>query len=224
MCLFGSLTASPATDTIEHVFDVGDTHHLDNVPFELWQVKKGYETEIAEALENRFGDVGSKADFANAVATACANLVQENIQDYVRELYDSAEGSFLDDLDDDNLRYRLMLTTQASVTYVVLTRLGLEEETEIHAPAEAFECIHEFNTPATINILGTATGDMTEICLREIERTAKFLDNSYVNGQQPAVCLKATIFVILSKDFNPLLSRPLNTMRFCLNFVVLVSI
>ena len=68
LCLFGSLTASPATDTIEHVFDVGDTHHLDNVPFELWQVKKGYETEIAEALENRFGDVGSKADFANAVA------------------------------------------------------------------------------------------------------------------------------------------------------------
>ena len=161
---------------LEHVFDVGDTHHLDNVPFELWQVKKGYETEIAEALENRFGDVGSKADFANAVATACANLVQENIQDYVRELYDSAEGSFLDDLDDDNLRYRLMLTTQASVTYAVLTRLGLEEETEVHAPAEAFEWIHEFNTPATINILGTATGDMTEICLREIERTAKFLD------------------------------------------------
>ena len=161
---------------LEHVFDVGDTHHLDNVPFELWQVKKGYETEIVEALENRFGDVGSKADFANAVATACANLVQENIQDYVRELYDSAEGSFLDDLDDDNLRYRLMLTTQASVTYAVLTRLGLEEETEVHAPAEAFEWIHEFNTPATINILGTATGDMTEICLREIERTAKFLD------------------------------------------------
>ena len=161
---------------LEHVFDVGDTHHLDNVPFELWQVKKGYETEIAEALENRFGDVGSKADFANAVATACANLVQENIQDYVRELYDSAEGSFLDDLDDDNLRYRLMLTTQASVIYAVLTRLGLEEETEVHAPAEAFEWIHEFNTPATINILGTATGDMTEICLREIERTAKFLD------------------------------------------------
>ena len=161
---------------LEHVFDVGDTHHLDNVPFELWQVKKGYEFEIAEALENRFGDVGSKADFANAVATACANLVQENIQDYVRELYDSAEGSFLDDLDDDNLRYRLMLTTQASVTYAVLTRLGLEEETEVHAPAEAFEWIHEFNTPATINILGTAAGDMTEICLREIERTAKFLD------------------------------------------------
>ena len=161
---------------LEHVFDVGDTHHLDNVPFELWQVKKGYEFEIAEALENRFGDVGSKADFANAVATACASLVQENIQDYVRELYDSAEGSFLDDLDDDNLRYRLMLTTQASVTYAVLTRLGLEEETEVHAPAEAFEWIHEFNTPATINILGTAAGDMTEICLREIERTAKFLD------------------------------------------------
>ena len=161
---------------LEHVFDVGDTHHLDNVPFELWQVKKGYESEIVEALENRFGDVGGKADFANAVATACANLVQENIQDYVRELYDSAEGSFLDDLDDDNLRYRLMLTTQASVTYAVLTRLGLEEETEVHAPAEAFEWIHEFNTPATINILGTATGDMTEICLREIERTAKFLD------------------------------------------------
>ena len=27
---------------LEHVFDVGDTHHLDNVPFEIWQVKKDY--------------------------------------------------------------------------------------------------------------------------------------------------------------------------------------
>ena len=65
---------------------------------------------------------------------------------------------FLEDLDEDNLRYRLLLTVQASVSYLVLTRLGLDAETNV--PPEAFEWVHEFNTPATVNILGAATKDI----------------------------------------------------------------
>ena len=159
---------------LEHVFDAKDTNSPDNAPFEIWNVKPGYESEIIEALGNRFGYLNQKDNLTDAVIGACINLGQDNIQDYVQEMFYSVEGSFLDELDDDNLRYRLLLTVQASVSYMVLTRLGLDAETSVGA--EAFEWVHEFNTPATVNILGAATADISEICLREIERTVRSLD------------------------------------------------
>ena len=159
---------------LDHVFDAKDTNSPDNAPFEIWNVKPGYESEIIEALGNRFGYINRKDNLTDAVIGACINLGQDNIQDYVQEMFYSVEGSFLDELDDDNLRYRLLLTVQASVSYMVLTRLGLDAEASVGA--EAFEWVHEFNTPATVNILGAATADISEICLREIERTVRSLD------------------------------------------------
>ena len=159
---------------LDHVFDAKDTNSPDNAPFEIWNVKPGYEGEIIEALGNRFGYINRKDNLTDAVIGACINLGQDNIQDYVQEMFYSVEGSFLDELDDDNLRYRLLLTVQASVSYMVLTRLGLDAESSVGA--EAFEWVHEFNTPATVNILGAATADISEICLREIERTVRSLD------------------------------------------------
>ena len=159
---------------LDHVFDVKDTNSPDNKPFEIWNVKPGYENSIIEALGNRFGDINTTDSLTSAVIGACINLGQDNIQDYVQEMFYSVEGSFLDELDDDNLRYRLLLTVQASVSYMVLTRLGLDAEASVGA--EAFEWVHEFNTPATVNILGAATADISEICLREIERTVRSLD------------------------------------------------
>ncbi len=159
---------------LDHVFDVADTHNRDGIPFDIWGIKPEYEKNIIEALENRFGELASNKNLVDAVICATANLAQDNIQDYVQELYYAAEGSLLDDLDDDNLRVRLMLTVDASVAYVVLTRLGLDADTIVGS--DAFEWVHEFNTPAAVNILGTATGDIAEICLREIEKTVKSLE------------------------------------------------
>lgn len=161
---------------LNHVFDVADTHHREDKPFKLWSVSPSFEEDVVEALENRFGDLGKKNSFTDAVISACINLGQDNLHDYLRELEYSTEGSFLEELDEDNLRYRLQLTVQASVAYTVLSRLGYDAD--IYVGAEAFEWVHEFNTPATVNILGNATGDISEICLREIEKTVKSIERS----------------------------------------------
>ena len=40
--------------------------------------------------------------------------------------------------------------------------------------------LREFNTPEVINVLGTATGDLSEICLREIERTVRAYEKNKI--------------------------------------------
>ena len=61
--------------------------------------------------------------------------------------------------------------SENSVAFTVLIRAGY------HAPsyvdAEALHGVYEFSTPDTVNCLGTATADLSEICLREVEKVVK---------------------------------------------------
>ena len=162
---------------LKYVFDVSDTHHRENKPFDIWGIKPEYEGDIIEALQNRFIDDDKQREkISDAVIAAAINLGADNITDYLHELTYDKEGSFLEEYDEDNLRVRFLVTVQASVAYTVLTRLGINAEPFVGA--ESFEWVHEFNTPATVNILGTATSDISEICLREIERTVKSVEKS----------------------------------------------
>ena len=162
---------------LKYVFDVSDTHDRDNKPFDIWGIKPEYEGDIIEALQNRFiDDEKQREKISDAVIAATINLGADNITDYLHELSYEKEGSFLEEYDEDNLRVRFLVTVQASVAYTVLTRLGFNAEPFVGA--ESFEWVHEFNTPATVNILGTATSDISEICLREIERTVKSVEKS----------------------------------------------
>lgn len=162
---------------LKYVFDVSDTHDRDNKPFDIWGIKPEYEGDIIEALQNRFiDDEKQREKISDAVIAAAINLGADNITDYLHELSYEKEGSFLEEYDEDNLRVRFLVTVQASVAYTVLTRLGFNAEPFVGA--ESFEWVHEFNTPATVNILGTATSDISEICLREIERTVKSVEKS----------------------------------------------
>ena len=162
---------------LKYVFDVSDTHHRENKPFDIWGIKPEYEGDIIEALQNRFIDDDKQREkISDAVIAAAINLGADNITDYLHELTYDKEGSFLEEYDEDNLRVRFLVTVQASVAYTVLTRLGINAEPFV--AAESFEWVHEFNTPATVNILGTATSDISEICLREIERTVKSVEKS----------------------------------------------
>lgn len=166
-----------AKNYLNYVFDVSDTHHRENKPFEIWSVKPEYEADVIEALQNRFIDDDKPRDkLSDAVIAAAINLGADNITDYLHELSYEKEGSFLEELDEDNLRVRFLLTVQASVAYSVLTRLGYTADE--YVGKEMFEWVHEFNTPATVNILGTATSDISEMCLREIERTVKSVERS----------------------------------------------
>ena len=155
---------------LKYYFDISDTHE-GNFPqsIPLWAVRPEYEPEIIETLENSFGELEHKEDLGAALLSAAKNAVEDNIQDYLSELKTVTEGSFLEELDEYNVEVLYRKALENSIGYMLMVRCGLD-------PAGAFEDedfrdVLNFNTPETLNALGVATGDISQMCLSEISRT-----------------------------------------------------
>ena len=156
---------------LKHYFDVSDTHLAieGSRPVPIWAMKPEYEPEAIEALENTFGDLSGKSDLGTAILSAAQNAVIDNMGDYLRDLWDCRDDSFLEELDEDNVTkiYRDLL--QYSIAYMMMVRCDIDPNDYID-PDYFGEAIN-FNTPATINALGIATGDIAKIGLLEIATT-----------------------------------------------------
>ena len=151
-------------------FDVSDTHESRfSRPLPIWTMQTTFEPAVIETLEATFGSLAEKENLAEAVRSASHNAVADNITDYLQDLLDCREDSLLEELDDLNLEVFYRDALEVSVSYMLLTRLGLRAD-DYFSPDE-FGHIYEFNTPTTINALGIATSDIAEMGLREISRT-----------------------------------------------------
>ena len=151
-------------------FDVSDTHKSRfSRPLPIWTMQPAFEPTVIETLEATFGNLAEKENLADAVRSASHNAVADNITDYLQDLLDCREDSLLEELDDLNLEVFYRDALEVSVSYMLLTRLGLRAD-DYFSPDE-FGHIYEFNTPTTINALGIATSDIAEMGLREISRT-----------------------------------------------------
>ncbi len=154
-------------NTLKYYFDVSDTHdgYYGSRPVPIWQMNGRYEQAVIERLSDRFGNAES-ADLASALIETAKNAVEDNLQDYFSQLKDFTKDSFLEELDDLNVEvcYRRLVTN--SVAFMLMSRCGLD--TNEHFDREDFEDIINFNTPATINALGIATSDISEMALKEI--------------------------------------------------------
>ena len=155
---------------LKYYFDVSDTHAGRFArPVPLWTVRPEYTPDIIEALENSFGELEQKDNLGAALLSAAKNAVEDNIHDYLSELSHLTEGSFLEELDEYNVEVMYRRALQASIGYMLVARCGLD-------PSEYFEDddfrdVLNFNTPETLNALGVATGDISQMCLSEIART-----------------------------------------------------
>ena len=155
---------------LKYYFDVSDTHAGRFArPVPLWTVRPEYAPDIIEAMENSFGELEQKDDLGAALFSAAKNAVEDNMPDYLAELKNFTEGSFLEELDELNLEVIYRRTLQNSIGYMLAVRCGLD-------PSEYFEDddfrdVLNFNTPETLNALGVATGDISQMCLSEIART-----------------------------------------------------
>ena len=154
-------------NTLKYYFDVSDTHdgYYGSRPVPIWQMNGRYEQAVIERLSDRFGNTES-TDLASALTETAKNAVEDNLQDYFSQLKDFTQDSFLEELDDLNVEvcYRRLVTN--SVAFMLMSRCGLD--TNEHFDREDFEGIINFNTPATINALGIATSDISEMALKEI--------------------------------------------------------
>ena len=154
-------------NTLKYYFDVSDTHdgYYGSRPVPIWQMNGRYEQAVIERISDRFGNTES-TDLASALTETAKNAVEDNLQDYFSQLKDFTQDSFLEELDDLNVDvcYRRLVTN--SVAFMLMSRCGLD--TNEHFDREDFEDIINFNTPATINALGIATSDISEMALKEI--------------------------------------------------------
>ena len=168
-------------------FDVSDTHASRFArPLPIWTMHPAFEPEVIETLEATFGNLAEKENLADAVRSACHNAVADNITDYLQDLRECREDSLLEELDDLNLEVFYRDALEVSVAYMLMTRLGLRADD--YFTADEFAHVYEFNTPPTINALGIATSDISEMGLREISRTVmqaqrdQFFANREKNG------------------------------------------
>ena len=159
-------------NTLKYYFDVSDTHegYYGSRPVPIWQMDKRYEQPVMERLADRFGGTEG-GDLADFLMQTAENAVEDNLPDYLAQLKDCTESSFLEELDDYNIEVIYKRLAVNSVAYMLLSRCGLDADG--YFEREDFSDITNFNTPATLNAIGIATSDISEMALREISAAVR---------------------------------------------------
>ena len=101
---------------LRHVFDVSDTYDIYGRQIKLWQVNHNFDNEIIESLENRFGTLDIKDNLANAIISTAYNAVEDNLQDYLKQILDYKVGSSLEKIDNETIEFnsKLLITNSAA--------------------------------------------------------------------------------------------------------------
>ena len=159
---------------LTHYFDISDTHGSRYArPGPLWQMKLEYESDVAETIENTFGEADDNSTLESIIEGCVGNAVDDNIADYLADLQSLQEGSVAQSLLPDAARDIYTQLVKQSVAYMITVRLGLDTS---RYSAESFMNIGYFNTPEMINAVGFATSDIAEMGLTEIARTINALE------------------------------------------------
>ena len=158
------------------VFDLSDTNNYNNTKYKLWTIKQDYEEDIIESLEANFGDIGSKENLSQAIISASYNMVVDNIEDYFTSIIKNKKNSMLETISDDEIKTMLITTTWASVSYMMMTRCGINAKEQIQEQELSY--IKYFNNQEVLTTLGASVSDIAEMGLREIARTVANLQKS----------------------------------------------
>lgn len=158
------------------VFDLSDTNNYNNTEYKLWTIKQNYEEDIIESLEANFGDISSKENLSQAIISASYNMVVDNIEDYFISIIKNKKNSMLETVSDDEIKTMLITTTWASVSYMMMTRCGINAKEQIQEQELSY--IKYFNNQEVLTTLGASVSDIAEMGLREIARTVANLQKS----------------------------------------------
>ena len=154
-------------NTLKYYFDISDTHegYYGSRPVPIWQMDERYEQAVKERLSDRFGEL-EETDLAETLFKTAENAVEDNLPDYLSQLKGVTQDSFLEELDEYNIEVLYKRLAVNSVAFMLMSRCGLDVKE--YFDREDFADIVNFNTPHTINAIGIATSDISEMALREI--------------------------------------------------------
>lgn len=169
---------------LTHYFDISDTHesrYSRTVP--IWDMRQEYEADVIETLESTFGEIENKSSLAEAIMGAARNAAEDNIPDYLQDLYYATEGSSFEEVEEDIVAFIYKNVVANSVAYMMMSRLGID--TDGYFELDDFRDVTNFNTQETLNALGFATSDIAEMGLTEISKTITALNrqNRIIVGQ-----------------------------------------
>ena len=169
---------------LTHYFDISDTHesrYSRTVP--IWDMRQEYEADVIETLESTFGEIENKSSLAEAIMGAARNAAEDNIPDYLQDLYYATEGSSFEEVEEDIVAFIYKNVVTNSVAYMMMSRLGVD--TDGYFEPDDFRDVTNFNTQETLNALGFATSDIAEMGLTEISKTITALNrqNRIIVGQ-----------------------------------------
>lgn len=169
---------------LTHYFDISDTHesrYSRTVP--IWDMRQEYEADVIETLESTFGEIENKSSLAETIMGAARNAAEDNIPDYLQDLYYATEGSSFEEVEEDIVAFIYKNVVTNSVAYMMMSRLGVD--TDGYFELDDFRDVTNFNTQETLNALGFATSDIAEMGLTEISKTITALNrqNRIIVGQ-----------------------------------------
>ena len=169
---------------LTHYFDISDTHesrYSRTVP--IWDMRQEYAADVIETLESTFGEIENKSSLAEAIMGAARNAAEDNIPDYLQDLYYATEGSSFEEVEEDIVAFIYKNVVTNSVAYMMMSRLGVD--TDGYFELDDFRDVTNFNTQETLNALGFATSDIAEMGLTEISKTITALNrqNRIIVGQ-----------------------------------------
>lgn len=154
---------------LKYVFDISDTGGR-RKPY-LWQYDEAkHQDVVTAALAEEYG-----ADSGNGLAEQLRSIAafmaeeywRQNQEDILGEVY----GSALSRLPQEDIEASYLEAAEVSIAYILLSRCGLNPN--IYFEHEEFLSIFDFNTPATVAVLGAAVSDCSEQVLRQIEVVVK---------------------------------------------------
>ena len=156
----GLIHAKRRYEKIDYVFDVSQTvERYDSRPLNIWKVTDENESQIREYLQ----DMLSVDELSASIPDLMQSLVKESVEDVIDDLYDALKenvnGTYLDGLEDDQLKYEFRELLNHSIYYVCLGKCGYDPD--MYVTNDAFDFITNFNDLSVLRHLGYAT---TETC------------------------------------------------------------
>ena len=170
-----------------YVFDVADTRGTARSrSLYLWEFRPEHERVVPHALEQQYS-IRYAGDFADQLEQICSVKVTEYFLAHEQDILGIVDGSYLEQYHDYDKGVAFLNAAAVSTTYMLLSRCGLAENA--HFGPEDFMPVFDFNTPQTVEALGSTVSGISEEILRNIEVTIKkyerekLSERSYENGQ-----------------------------------------
>ncbi|MEG2987655.1 MAG: hypothetical protein RR809_08860, partial [Lachnospiraceae bacterium] len=113
---------------LKYVFDVADVHKARRIgrdPY-LWEMRTEHEEVIIKRLENIYGSTDTEESFGNRLLEIARKVTFDTYEEIAEDLTYLVEGSFLEGLDEYSLKIRVRDTLQASISYTLLSRGGMD--------------------------------------------------------------------------------------------------